>query len=302
MKKIRSELEKRYLSKIEHSKKHLFKKWIINLTTGKIDSKRLACCIAIDTKYNLVSIDKYINIFNELDYSSKVSSNMIFENAILANNSLHQFSNTHSSDFVRYAKVLTIEDFIQFYLDPEGYYFTIHDKPKVKEEILRGSFDEITLSSNSGPPPRNIGWIVPQDVIEACIKYSKKNNLNIADQVIDRLGLDRDFIGTLKDTHPEYVYIIYPPNFKEKTWQPNAINAGWHSNEGLFVSYKNHDLHGRTRPLTGDRVTRRCQERIHKGIDGKGYKYSIKYLGKTSSGVKKIKSIVNNSKQRFDGK
>jgi hypothetical protein len=302
MKQIRNKLLNVFLHQIDPSLQKEFKDWIKDLLSYGIDSKRLACCIAIDVNNKTINIDKYVNIFNKINYSSTVSPNQKFENVIRANHNLHNFSNNHTSISTKFAKVLTIEDLIDYYLKPAKMPYTIHDKSKVKKKIINGDFENIVLPINSGPPPREICWMVPINELELCIEKAKSNNLSIADQVIDRLGLDREFLGTTLDPCPEYAYIVYPDNFKEKSYQPNAINASWNSLEGLYLSYKENDLHGRTRPLKGDKINRRFSEKIHKGVISYIYKYSIRYIGKTSHETKSIKSIVNNAKLRYYGK
>ncbi len=281
--------------------RHDFKKWINKLICGTIDTKRLAYCIAIDVKFNLAAKEKYIKVFENLDYSSSISPNLVFENAILKNEKLHFFSNNKASPNKRYTRVLTLEDLIKFFLIPAQIAVTVNDKHEVSQRIKNNEFNKIIFPINSGPAPRHIGWILPLEELQNCVSRAEKANLNPANQVIDRLGLDREFIGTDRDEFPEYVYIIYPEKFNESAWQPIAINSKWASPEGLYLSYKDKDNHGRTRPLRGDRIVRRHQELIHNGLINKKHVYSIKYLGKVTLTSKSIKSIIRNAEKRFHG-
>lgn len=303
MKIIIEYLEHEYLKSVDRVIVNDFKKWIIDCSIDSVDSQRLLCCIAIDTKYKLVEKQQYADIFNEMEYVSSLKPQLIFEDTLNKDNGRLHCSSKHFQSQLRskhiYSSIVKLSTFTFHYLD-RNKHLTADEIHQVRDRLMDGEFIEIIIAK-SAEKPREVSWVTLLSKIDGMIEYAINNNLVIADYLCERLGLYRNHMGTLYDEFPEYVKLIYPKNIDEIFYQPLAINADWKSEEGLYLSYKKDDYFGRTRNLTFGDLALSIQEQVHFKIN-KEYTYSAQYIGKTKKSIKNVSTIVNDGFRRFKGK
>lgn len=275
-----------------------FEGWIHDCMNSDQDSRRLLCCLAIDLNSQLVSTDQLVDVFEEMDFGNKKNPKLIFQDALNKENGrLHDFSLVGQSYEGQFCTLIKLETFMHHILNFDHY--TSEDEDLVIQRLKAGYYTNLVLKEKRGAPPREVCWVAQNEVIKEVLKYSKAESLNEADELCDRLGLYRDHMGTEFDPLPTYVLLSYPIKMNLQLYQPISLNADWKSTEGLYLSYKNEDTFGRTRPCTSGDFNRSIRERVHHRINQE-YSYSASFIGRTSKGHRNTANIINDALIRFN--
>lgn len=269
----------------------LFLDWVNKMANGDVDSKRILFSIAIDTHFQLCDISNYVNLFDSLDYSSKTNKpHFIVEEAIKLNPKLHFYSNdSYTSKVEPYVRVLSIDVFIKYYLNKSGFekQFMNDDKNLLRKKNQQ-KYRFINVKENKGGLPRELVFVSTQREIDRV----KGLHQNIAYIVNEDFGL-------LHNSLEEIVYLIYPINFNEETYQPITINSTISKKNNVYLSYKNYDGFGRTRSSYKDKGIDGVKERVHKPVN-KVYRYEWKYLGKVGKVRRNVTNIINEASIRLN--
>ncbi len=301
MKEIIEYILKNYLDGVKPNIKSHFQDWVISLSEYDQDSKRLLICLAIDTKFKLVSKSDYIQIFNNIDYSVKAKPQICFHNACEKENAKYHFFSEikDKENSFEYSSIVKLWIFTESYLKS---YYKADDYNFIEDQLLNDEIIDLKVSFDFEKDirPNKVFWVTIKDVIDKLLLKAESEKINKANLICSKLGLSWKHMGTIYDPNPDRVIVNYQNNIPEYFHQPISANADWKSEGGLFLSYKKLDGFGRTRCTNDDGTCLGVKERVHKEF-GNSYSITAKYLGKTEKLQKNTNEIIETAKDRFNG-
>jgi hypothetical protein len=297
MKDITNYLIRIFKNNVNLSMQADFEDWIKRCSKFDVDSKRLLYCIGIDVKCCLTNIDKYTQLFNEIDYGSSFKPQVQFENALLKDDGKYHFFSSESENKrnEEYCGLIKLWEFGKYYLNKS---YTKDELKYLKECLVDRIYENIEIPFNSSKKPREVSWVTTQNILDELISEAGKYPVEKIDFVCNKLGLYWDHMGTIEDPLPEWISLTYPKDMDETFYQPLTVNGDWKSENGLYLSYKKFDGFGRTRSCTKLKSFKGVKERVHYRIN-KSYIYSAKYLGKVVNCIKNTNSILKSATFRY---
>ena len=269
------------------------------------DSNRLAICICIDLKYDLLRVEDLLPIFEKIDYKELLAPHQQFEKCLVSDfEKLYQQTKYIDS---RYApsQYVTVVAWAKMYrkckkiiTSDRNSYINSYNIYAINKSRKLSDFD------NWNGDYKRITWVFDYDVLLGLFnKHRALKKDQLVDLILDRLGLHENIPGPHLPDKPSYVYIIYPLSFSAKfaCHQPSALSGSFWNPDELFLSYKALDGYGRTYSTSG-RATM-TKERVFAAEKYANREFIINELGIPSGSlIKNTSKILVNAQKRFDGK
>ena len=233
------------------------------------DGRRLGICMAIDVLSKAVEPKLLAEVLDAIDVSDAALQNpcLAFGQALMH---MAEGEARCNSRFVAeplaeddaYLRVLTIGAFIDYYAGPTWESVTPDSSGQRR---LKNMFFDPAL------PPVSLGmikktWAGANGVIWVT-SYKDYEKLT-AEQPPEEVGkVLVDMLGMGNTGSGELIGVKYPARFEQvRFYQPTTLAAGWTTQGGYYISYREHDRWGRTHSCTGRAGTFR--ERIHPKFEG----------------------------------
>jgi hypothetical protein len=253
--------------------------WLDSLTTD--EGKALAVCLAIDLLSKAVESEDVAIVAHDLAELAHRGTDA-FALAVDKDPQKSKFIcisrlPKHNPALTRasYVRVIELLSFLMFCANP-AYGFGLGQKGRA--EFLRMfppfaetgiDVDDVAacLSGNRGRV-----WVLPKEQFEEILQ---NNSDGAATFLNDALGLGYP-VGGGPNGEPEFLAVIYPPEFKERCCQPTAFDAVW-GGANFYLSHGDDDGWGRTHSCSGTKPP--LKERVHPAIEKIPNGFYLLYVG-----------------------
>lgn len=230
---------------------------------------QLLCCIGIDIKYKSVPIERYNEIFRNIDYADKtLSPRKLFVNAIKFHD-LEFRTSYNSCDNSFNILVFPISDWV-YYIDESilGIKGRVHRLSHVIKSLygyLKAG-NRISLKGKTLVKPSGYYWVCTQAEFQPIVNKKDK----ISNEIVDRLGLSH---FKFKDIGQKHYFYINLTSVGVDTFKPNATIVDWDKPDTGFVSYM--ESCGMTYCITGMKIYKNgMKERVFKSTSFTEDQYS----------------------------
>ncbi len=267
------------------------------------DGQRLGVCIAIDILSDALEPKIFAEIIERVDLKIG-DSQVAFARAVekLTDdrfNSPSKHRREAETEGDHYVRVLRMDELIRYYIGPttitpirklhqlRHYVKTYFED---NEQLTLGEFDRCWCGN------RERAWVLEREEYERLRDDAAKAGVGLPTLLMDVLGFGN--LPTIENHLPEVVAVFYPSKIPVHSAQPTAVDAGWISKGGFYVSYYNEDRWGRTQSSSGklDPV----KERVHPKIEALTDEYVAVRLGTPVQPTVNTKIILNTAFARAE--